>query len=69
MDSIGTPALWTFIFGAVIVLLVVDFLLTRKPHEVSMKEAVGWSVFYVALPLAFGGWLRETSTPTTARAR
>ena len=24
------------------------------PHEVSMKEAIGWSAFYVALPLAFG---------------
>jgi len=30
---------------------------TRKPHEVSMREAVGWSAFYVAIPLAFGLWV------------
>jgi tellurite resistance protein TerC len=57
IDSIGTPGLWAFIIGAVVVLIALDFLLTRKPHEVSMKEAVGWSAFYVALPLAFGGYV------------
>ena len=35
-------------------LLVFDFIATRKPHEVSMKEATAWSAFYIALPLAFG---------------
>ena len=57
IDSIGTPVLWASVIGAVVVLLVVDFLLTRRPHEVSMKEALGWSAFYVALPLAFGGYV------------
>jgi tellurite resistance protein TerC len=57
IDSIGTPVLWASVIGAVLVLLVVDFLLTRRPHEVSMKEALGWSAFYVALPLAFGGYV------------
>ena len=38
-------------------LFAVDFLITRRPHEVSMREAVGWSAFYVALPLGFGGWV------------
>ncbi len=56
-ESVGTPALWGFIIGAVVVLVAVDFLLTRKPHEVSMKEALGWSAFYVALPLVFGGYI------------
>ena len=37
-----------------LLLLVADFVITRRPHEVSMKEAIGWSAFYVALPLAFG---------------
>ena len=54
IDSIGTPTLWAGVIGAVIALLVVDFLVTRKPHEVSMREAIGWSIFYVALPLLFG---------------
>ncbi len=57
MDTIATPGLWAVTLGAVVVLLAVDFLLTRRPHEVSMREAVGWSVFYVALPLAFGGFV------------
>jgi tellurite resistance protein TerC len=55
--AVGTPTLWFLTIGAVIALLVLDFLLTRRPHEVSMKEAVGWSTFYVAIPVAFGVWL------------
>ncbi|WP_345456198.1 TerC family protein [Nocardioides marinquilinus] len=54
IETIGTPTLWAVTIGAVIALLVVDFIATRKPHEVSMKEAAAWSIFYVALPLAFG---------------
>jgi TerC family integral membrane protein len=54
LDSIGTPMLWAITIGAVVTLLAVDFVATRKPHEVSMREAAAWSVFYVALPLAFG---------------
>lgn len=54
MPTIGTPGLWAATIAAVIALFFVDFLITRKPHEVSMKEAIGWSVFYVALPLLFG---------------
>ena len=56
-SSVGTPLLWVVTIGAVVALLVVDFLLTRRPHEVSMKEAVGWSSFYVAIPLAIGAWI------------
>lgn len=57
LDSIGTPTLWAVTIGAVVVLLALDFLLTRRPHEVSMKEALSWSAFYIALPLAFGGFV------------
>jgi tellurite resistance protein TerC len=57
LDTIGTPTLWAFVIGTVIVLIAVDFLLTRRPHEVSMREALSWSAFYVALPLAFGGYV------------
>jgi TerC family integral membrane protein len=57
MESIGTPLLWGLTLGAVLLLLAVDFVLTRRPHEVSMKEALGWSAFYVALPVAFGVWV------------
>jgi tellurite resistance protein TerC len=57
VETVATPGLWAATLGAVLVLLVVDFLVTRKPHEVSMKEATAWSVFYVALPLAFGAYI------------
>ena len=54
MSSIASPTLWFLTIGVVLALLVVDFIATRRPHEVSMKEAVAWSAFYVALPLLFG---------------
>jgi TerC family integral membrane protein len=54
MSSIASPTLWFITIGVVLALLVVDFIATRKPHEVSMKEAIAWSAFYVALPLTFG---------------
>lgn len=57
LDSIGTPTLWAVTIVAVIALLAVDFLATRKPHEVSMREATLWSIFYIALPVGFGVWV------------
>ena len=56
-ESIGTPMLWAITISAVLLLFAVDFVVTRKPHEVSMKEAVGWSSFYIALPLTFGFYI------------
>ncbi|CAM3228427.1 TerC/Alx family metal homeostasis membrane protein [Nocardioides dubius] len=60
IDSVAGPALWLITVGALLALLVVDFTLTRRPHEVALGEAVRWSLFYIALPLAFTGfvWLR-----------
>lgn len=57
IDSIGTPLSWGITIAAVLLLLVLDFVVTRKPHEVGMREAIGWSTFYIALPLAFGVWV------------
>ena len=54
LDSVGTPLLWGVTIGVVLALFALDFVLTRKPHTVSMKEAVAWSSFYVAIPVAFG---------------
>ena len=60
-ESVGTPTLWFLTIVGVLALLVLDFLITRRPHEVSMREAVGWSTFYVALPVAFGVWVWSES--------
>ncbi|RRO18612.1 TerC/Alx family metal homeostasis membrane protein [Saccharopolyspora rhizosphaerae] len=53
-ESIGTPLSWAASLAVLLVLLAADFLVTRRPHKVSMREAVSWSVFYLALPLVFG---------------
>ena len=65
LDTIGTPTLWALSVGAVAALIVLDFLVTRRPHDVSMREAVGWSVFYISLPLAFGVWVWQAHGRTT----
>lgn len=57
ITSIGTPELWAITIIGVVVLVVFDFIVTRKPHDVSMKEAVGWTIFYIALPIIFGFWI------------
>ncbi|MFG2054749.1 TerC family protein [Micromonospora sp. NPDC048930] len=57
LSTVGTPTMWAVTIAGVLALLVLDFLVTRKPHEVSIKEALGWSAFYIALPLAFGVWV------------
>jgi tellurite resistance protein TerC len=55
--TVGTPTLWAITLAAVLALIAVDFLLTRRPHEVSLREAGLWSAFYIALPLGFAGWV------------
>ena len=57
LSSVGTPTLWALTIAGVLALLVLDFLVTRRPHEVKIREALGWSAFYIALPLAFGAWV------------
>ncbi|MEV4103441.1 TerC/Alx family metal homeostasis membrane protein [Nonomuraea sp. NPDC049649] len=64
LDTIATPRLWAFTVAGLIVLLVLDFIVTRRPHEVRMREATGWSVFYLALPLVFGAGLWIWAGPT-----
>lgn len=52
--TLASPTLWTLTIAGIAALFLLDFLLTRRPHEVSTKEAIGWSSFYLALPLLFG---------------
>ena len=47
--------MWLITIGAILVLVVMDFLtVSRKPHEVAFKEAAIWSIFYIAIAVAFG---------------
>ncbi len=46
-------------FNAVILfLLILDLVVfNRKAHEVSIKEALGWSAFWISLALVFNVWV------------
>lgn len=49
---------WLVVVGIIIALIVLDlFTLSSKPHEVSFREAAGWSVFYIAVAIIFGVWV------------
>ncbi|WP_073484880.1 TerC/Alx family metal homeostasis membrane protein [Streptoalloteichus hindustanus] len=56
-QSVASPLLWAVTILGLVLLLALDFALTHRPHEVSMREAVAWSAFYLVLPLAFGAYL------------
>jgi tellurite resistance protein TerC len=67
MDTIAPLWLWFFFGGSVLAALFVDFVVLRKQgaHEVSVKEAINWSLVWVALSLAFNGlfwWAIKDST-------
>jgi len=57
VDTIAPTWLWVFFVGAVLAALFVDFVVLRKQgaHEVSVKEALNWSLIWVALSFAFNG--------------
>jgi tellurite resistance protein TerC len=57
MDTIAPTWLWVFFVVSVLVALFVDFVVLRKQgaHSVSVKEALNWSIVWVALSFAFNG--------------
>ncbi|TYB61842.1 TerC/Alx family metal homeostasis membrane protein [Nonomuraea sp. PA05] len=57
LRTIASPTLWIITVAALLLLLVVDMLITRRPREESMRESIGWSVFYLLLPVFFGFYL------------
>ena len=67
MNTIAPLWLWFFFGGSVLAALFVDFVVLRKQgaHEVTVKEAINWSLVWVALSLAFNGlfwWAIKDST-------
>ena len=57
---------WVGFLGVVFALLAVDLgVLNRKDHVIGPREALGWSALWIALSLAFGGfvWSRYGSGP------
>ena len=57
MDTIAPAWLWAFFVFAVIAALFVDFVVLKKQgaHSVGVKEALNWSLVWVALSFAFNG--------------
>jgi TerC family integral membrane protein len=54
IESIGTPAMWIGFTLFVLAMLALDLgVFHRKAHAVSAREALGWSVVWIALALAF----------------
>jgi tellurite resistance protein TerC len=52
---------WGLTIGVVVVLLAVDLILAAlRPHKVGFKEATAWSLFYIAVAIAFGVWFTVT---------
>ncbi|MFC4856876.1 TerC/Alx family metal homeostasis membrane protein [Actinophytocola glycyrrhizae] len=48
---------WAVTIGLIVVLLAVDLVAAGiRPHRVGFKEATAWSVFYIAVAVAFGVW-------------
>lgn len=48
---------WVGTVAIVLVLLAVDLTLgALRPHRVGFREATAWSVFYIAVAVAFGVW-------------
>jgi tellurite resistance protein TerC len=48
--------LWLGFFTLVFVMLALDLgVFHRKAHEISLREALGWTVFWVSLGLSFSG--------------
>ena len=58
-----TPTWWVIFNGFVLAMLVLDLgVFHRKAHEVKVKEAIAWSVVWIALALLFNlglhtGWV------------
>jgi tellurite resistance protein TerC len=57
VDTIAPTWLWVFFVVTVVVALFIDFVVLKKQgaHEVSVREAVNWSLVWVAASFAFNG--------------
>lgn len=50
-----TPLGWTLTIAVIVALLALDLTLgVLRPHTVGFREAAAWSVFYIAVAVAFG---------------
>lgn len=56
--TVGSPLSWGLFLLGFFVILALDLgVFNRKPHRVSMGEALRWSIVWVALSLAFNAYV------------
>jgi tellurite resistance protein TerC len=72
-ESIAPAWLWAVFIAIVIAALVIDFVVLNKQgaHEVGIKEAINWSIIWVALSFLFNGlfwWAVKDTTGDVAQA-
>ena len=73
METVAPLWLWLAFVGIVLASLFVDFVVLSKQgsHGVGVKEAINWSLVWVALSLMFNGllwWAVRDTTGSTALA-
>ena len=67
LDTIGSPPLWIGFLVFVLLMLAVDLgVFHRKAHEISVKEALGWSVVWISLAALFNVGLYVWAGPEKA---
>jgi tellurite resistance protein TerC len=71
LETIATPLMWTVFTVFVIAALAVDLLVMRShgPHKVSSREALVWSIVWIALAMAFNAglwWYLKEHAPADA---
>ncbi|MGK9054279.1 TerC family protein [Neorhizobium sp. CSC1952] len=59
LDFLGTPAwMWALFLSLVLALLALDLgVLHKESKEIGVRESMWMSAFYIAIGLAFGGWI------------
>ncbi len=72
-ESVAPAWLWAVFIAIVFAALIIDFVVLNKQgaHEVGVKEAINWSIIWVALSFIFNGlfwWAVKDTTGDTALA-
>ena len=49
--------LWFAVLGVIITMLAIDLFAHRKAHVIGVREAAVWSIIWVTLGVAFGGYI------------
>ena len=73
METVAPTWLWAFFIISVLAALFIDFVVLKKQgaHEVGVKEALNWSLIWIALSFIFNGlfwWAVKDTTGDAALA-